>query len=62
LFDNPMSTGFIDRSTGALFAFGALLPEATQSANDVAPEALAGGIGRLGYQRLALGRTRSSSA
>jgi glyoxylase-like metal-dependent hydrolase (beta-lactamase superfamily II) len=47
LFDNPMSTGFIDRSTGALFtvdAFGALLPEATQSANDVPPEALAGGM------------------
>jgi glyoxylase-like metal-dependent hydrolase (beta-lactamase superfamily II) len=47
LFDNPMSTGLLDRSTGALFtvdAFGALLPEATQSASDVPPEALAGGM------------------
>jgi glyoxylase-like metal-dependent hydrolase (beta-lactamase superfamily II) len=47
LFDNPMSTGVLDRSTGALFtvdAFGALLPEATQDASDVSPEALAGGM------------------
>jgi glyoxylase-like metal-dependent hydrolase (beta-lactamase superfamily II) len=47
LFDNPMSTGLLDQSTGALFtvdAFGALLPEATQSANDVPREALAGGM------------------
>ena len=47
LFDNPMSTGLLDQSTGALFsvdAFGALLPEATQSADDVPPEALAGGM------------------
>jgi glyoxylase-like metal-dependent hydrolase (beta-lactamase superfamily II) len=47
LFDNPMSTGFIDGSTGALFsvdAFGAILPEATQDASDVPPEALAGGM------------------
>jgi glyoxylase-like metal-dependent hydrolase (beta-lactamase superfamily II) len=47
LFDNPMSTGLLDQSTGALFtvdAFGALLPEATQSASDVPPEALAGGM------------------
>ncbi|HEX4697838.1 MAG TPA: MBL fold metallo-hydrolase [Actinomycetes bacterium] len=47
LFDNPMSTGLLDQSTGALFtvdAFGALLPEATQRASDVPPEALAGGM------------------
>jgi glyoxylase-like metal-dependent hydrolase (beta-lactamase superfamily II) len=47
LFDNPMSTGLLDQSTGALFtvdAFGALLPEATQNASDVPPEALAGGM------------------
>ncbi|MGH8969983.1 MAG: MBL fold metallo-hydrolase [Actinomycetes bacterium] len=47
LFDNPMSTGLLDRSTGALFsvdAFGAILPEATQSAADVPPDALAGGM------------------
>lgn len=47
LFDNPMSTGLLDQSTGALFtvdAFGALLPEATQSADDVPREALAGGM------------------
>jgi|1186.fasta_scaffold43654_1 glyoxylase-like metal-dependent hydrolase (beta-lactamase superfamily II) len=47
LFDNPMSTGFLDQSTGALFtvdAFGAILPEATQDAADVPPEALAGGM------------------
>jgi flavorubredoxin len=47
LFDNPMSTGLLDRSTGSLFtvdAFGAILPEATQRASDVPPEALAGGM------------------
>ena len=47
LFDNPMSTGVLDRSTGALFtvdAFGAILPEPTQDAADVPPEALAGGM------------------
>lgn len=47
LFDNPMSIGLLDRSTGALFsvdAFGALLPEPTQDASDVSPEALAGGM------------------
>jgi glyoxylase-like metal-dependent hydrolase (beta-lactamase superfamily II) len=47
LFDNPMSTGLLDRSTGALFsvdAFGAILPEPTQRASDVPPEALAGGM------------------
>ena len=47
LFDNPMSTGFVYQSTGALFsvdAFGAILPEATQDASEVPPEALAGGM------------------
>lgn len=47
LFDNPLSTGFVDGSTGALFsvdAFGAILPEPTQSADDVPPDALAGGM------------------
>ncbi len=47
LFDNPMSIGLLDRSTGSLFsvdAFGAILPEATQDAADVPPEALAGGM------------------
>jgi glyoxylase-like metal-dependent hydrolase (beta-lactamase superfamily II) len=47
LFDNPMSIGVLDRSTGSLFtvdAFGAILPEATQDASDVSPEALAGGM------------------
>ena len=39
--------GLLDRSTGALFtvdAFGAIMPEATQNAADVPPEALAGGM------------------
>lgn len=47
LFDNPMSTGFVDQSTGALFsvdAFGAIIPEATQDASEIPPEALAGGM------------------
>ncbi len=47
LFDNPMSTGVLDRSTGAFFsvdAFGAILPEPTQDAADVPPEALACGM------------------
>jgi len=47
LFDNPMSTGLLDRSTGALFsvdAFGAIIPEPTHDASDVPPEALAGGM------------------
>jgi hypothetical protein len=47
LFDNPMSIGLLDRSTGELFtvdAFGAILPEMTQDASEVPPEALAGGM------------------
>jgi hypothetical protein len=47
LFDNPMSTGVLDQSTGAFFcvdSFGAIIPEATQDAADVPPDALAGGM------------------
>ncbi len=47
LFDNPMSTGLVDGSTGAFFSvdsFGAILPEATQDAGEVPPEVLAGGM------------------
>jgi glyoxylase-like metal-dependent hydrolase (beta-lactamase superfamily II) len=47
LFDNPLSIGVLDRSSGALFsvdAFGAILSEPTQNASDVPPEALAGGM------------------
>jgi hypothetical protein len=47
LFDNPMSTGFLDQSTGSFFSvdsFGAIIPEATQHASEVPPDALAGGM------------------
>ena len=47
LFDNPTSTGVLDESTGSLFSvdsFGAIIPEATQYASDVPPDALAGGM------------------
>ena len=47
LFDNPMSIGVLDESTGALFsvdAFGAILPEATQDLSVFPPDALAGGM------------------
>jgi hypothetical protein len=47
LFDNPMSIGVLDRATGGLFsvdAFGAILPEPTNDASEVPPEALAGGM------------------
>jgi hypothetical protein len=47
LFDSPLSTGVLDQSTGSLFtvdAFGAILPEPTQHASDVQPDALAGGM------------------
>lgn len=47
LFDNPMSTGFVDDKTGAFFcvdSFGAILPERVDHVNDVPPEALAGGM------------------
>jgi glyoxylase-like metal-dependent hydrolase (beta-lactamase superfamily II) len=47
LFDNPMSTGFVDEATGALFSvdsFGGFVPEPTQNAADVPEDALAGGM------------------
>lgn len=47
LFDNPLSTGLLDESTGALFSvdsFGAILPEATADLSAVPPDALAGGM------------------
>jgi glyoxylase-like metal-dependent hydrolase (beta-lactamase superfamily II) len=47
LFDNPLSIGVLDRSSGSLFtvdAFGSLLQEPTQDASQVSPEALAGGM------------------
>jgi glyoxylase-like metal-dependent hydrolase (beta-lactamase superfamily II) len=47
VFDNPMSTGFLDEATGALFtvdAFGAILPESTQDADEVPADVLAGGM------------------
>ena len=53
LFDNPMSTGFLDEATGALFSvdsFGAVIPEPTTDAAEVPAEALAGGM--LGWAAL----------
>lgn len=47
LYDNPMSVGFLDESTGHLFSvdsFGAVLEEPTQQLDDVPAEALAGGM------------------
>ncbi|WP_353951339.1 MBL fold metallo-hydrolase [Knoellia sp. S7-12] len=47
LYDNPMTIGVLDESTGSLFSvdsFGAVLPAATQDAGDVPREALAGGM------------------
>jgi hypothetical protein len=47
LFDNPMSTGFLDEATGALFSvdsFGAFVPEPIERAEDVPAETLAGGM------------------
>ena len=47
LFDNPLSIGALDESTGSLFsvdAFGAILPEPTEVLSVVPPEALAGGM------------------
>ncbi len=47
LFDNPMSTGFLDEATGALFSvdsFGAIIPEVVEDAGHVPFEALAGGM------------------
>ncbi|HUR18523.1 MAG TPA: MBL fold metallo-hydrolase [Acidimicrobiales bacterium] len=47
LFDNPMSTGILDTSTGALFSvdsFGAIIPEPTDNIAEIPDEALAGGM------------------
>ncbi len=47
LFDNPMSTGFLDEATGALFSvdsFGAIVPEPTEDAGQIPVEALVGGM------------------
>ena len=47
LFDNPLSIGMLDESTGAFFsvdAFGAILPEPTQDVAAVPPDTLAGGM------------------
>ncbi|HUS61251.1 MAG TPA: MBL fold metallo-hydrolase [Acidimicrobiales bacterium] len=47
LFDNPMSTGFLDEATGALFSvdsFGAIIPESTDNAEEIPADALAGGM------------------
>jgi flavorubredoxin len=46
-FDNPMSTGIVDTSTGAFFcvdSFGAILPEAAQHVSEVPQDALAAGM------------------
>ena len=61
LFDNPLSIGLLDESTGALFsvdAFGAILPEPTEDLSVVPPEALAGGDARLGDVGFAVGPPR----
>lgn len=47
LFDNPLSIGMLDESTGALFsvdAFGAILPEPAEHVATVPPDALTGGM------------------
>ena len=47
LYDNPMSVGLLDESTGSLFSvdsFGAVLPAPTQDAAEVPQDALAGGM------------------
>jgi hypothetical protein len=47
LYDNPMTVGFLDESTGSLFSvdsFGATLPEPTQDVTAVPEEVLAGGM------------------
>jgi glyoxylase-like metal-dependent hydrolase (beta-lactamase superfamily II) len=47
LFDSPLSIGFLDEATGALFSvdsFGAILPEPTEDAGTVPADALAGGM------------------
>jgi hypothetical protein len=47
LYDNPMSTGILDTSTGALFSvdsFGAILPEAAESTSEIPDDALSAGM------------------
>ena len=47
LFDNPTSTGFLDRKTGSLFcvdAFGAILPGTARSVSEIGQEELTGGM------------------
>ena len=47
LYDNPMSTGLFDTSTGALFtvdSFGAFLPEPAEDVDQVPDAALAAGM------------------
>lgn len=47
LYDNPMSTGLLDESTGSFFSvdsFGGLLPEATEDAAEVPADTLAAGM------------------
>ncbi len=47
LYDNPMSTGFLDEATGGLFSvdsFGAIIPEPTEDVAEVPEHALAGGM------------------
>ena len=47
LFDNPTTVGVVDESTGTLFSvdsFGGLIPEPTQDASEVPPDALVGGM------------------
>ena len=47
LFDNPMTIGFLDESTGSLFSvdsFGATIPEPTQDVTEIPEEILAGGM------------------
>ncbi|HVM02794.1 MAG TPA: MBL fold metallo-hydrolase, partial [Acidimicrobiales bacterium] len=59
LFDNPMSTGFLDEATGVLFSvdsFGAILPEPTEDAAQVPADALAGGM--LGWAASSVGSGR----
>jgi len=46
-YDNPLSTGIFDESTGTLFSvdtFGAILPEVTTSCAEIPAEALAQGM------------------
>ena len=58
LFDNPLSIGVLDESTGALFsvdAFGAILPEPTQDVAAVPPDAPRRRDAGLGHVRRPVG-------